>query len=102
MRISDWSSDVCSSDLLLIATVIMAISNSIFYYVKRPFSYKVFWDNKLFKTLLVISFPLYLQNISSTIFDSLDRLLIAKYLKFSEVGFYSLSGLVIIDRKSVV
>ncbi|MBB2149900.1 lipopolysaccharide biosynthesis protein [Pedobacter gandavensis] len=84
---------------LLIATVIMAIANSVFHYLKRPFNYRIFWDNKLFKTLLVISFPLYLQDISATIFDSIDRLLIARYLNFAEVGFYSLSGLVIIPLR---
>ncbi|MEJ7691794.1 oligosaccharide flippase family protein [Daejeonella sp.] len=84
---------------LLIFTVVIAICNSIYYYVKRPFNYNIFWDNKLFKSLLVISLPLYLQDISTTIFDSVDRLIIAGYLDFKEVGFYSLASLVIIPLR---
>jgi len=87
---------------LLFMTIFMAISNSLYYYIKRPFNYRVFWDSKLFKSLLVISFPLYLQDISSTIFDSIDRLVIARYLSFSEVGFYSLSSLVIIPLRLLI
>ncbi|MDR7372354.1 polysaccharide biosynthesis C-terminal domain-containing protein [Flavobacterium aquidurense] len=87
---------------LFIATIIIAMINSVYYFVNRPFSFNLFWDNKLFKTLLIISFPLYLQDISSTIFDSIDRLIIARYLNFSEVGYYSLSSLVIIPLRLLI
>lgn len=87
---------------LFVSTVLIAIINSVFYYINRPFNFNLFWDNKLFKALLIISFPLYLQDISSTIFDSVDRLIIAKYLNFSEVGYYSLSSLVIIPLRLLI
>ncbi|PJJ10934.1 polysaccharide biosynthesis protein [Flavobacterium sp. 1] len=92
----------CGIKSLFVSTVVIAIINSVFYYINRPFNFNLFWDNKLFKALLIISFPLYLQDISSTIFDSVDRLIIAKYLNFSEVGYYSLSSLVIIPLRLLI
>lgn len=89
-------------EALLIGTIILSFSNSIYYYIKRPFNYKVFWNNKLFKTLIIISFPLYLQDISTTIFDSIDRIIIAKYLTFDQVGFYSLASLVVVPLRLLI
>ncbi len=93
---------VWGMEALLIATLVIALSNSVYYYVNRPFNYNIYWSNKLFKSLLLISFPLYLQDISSTIFDTIDRLIIAKYLNYAEVGYYSLSSLVIIPLRLVI
>lgn len=77
---------------LIWGTIIVTFVNSVYYYIKRPINYKFYWNNTLFKSLFFITFPLYLQDISSTIFDSIDRLIIANYLSFKEVGLYSLSS----------
>ena len=79
---------------VLFSSLIIALITSVLYFVKRPFKLCLFWDNKLFKSMFLVAFPLYLQDISAIIFESVDRLIIAKFLNFKEVGFYSLSSFI--------
>lgn len=79
---------------LLFGITLSSFAYAIFFYVKRPLKYKWFWENKLLKSMIFVGFPLYLQNIVQTIFSSIDRLIIAGFLSFKEVGYYSLSAMI--------
>ncbi|WP_170137670.1 oligosaccharide flippase family protein [Chitinophaga dinghuensis] len=87
---------------LLITTLLIAVANSLYYFIKRPIAYKLYWNNTLFKSLLFVTIPLYLQDISATIFEGIDRLIIAKYLDFKEVGLYSLASFINLPLKLFV
>jgi O-antigen/teichoic acid export membrane protein len=76
---------------LLAGYLTLSTFKSIYFYFKRPFSYKYVWDFSLLKKLMFSAFPLFLVTIISTLFISIDRLLIAGLLNFENVGLYSLS-----------
>jgi len=52
------------------------------------------WDNKVFKSLLLIGFPIMLMIFANAIFTTIDRLLILKFLDAKSLGFYSLGNLI--------
>lgn len=79
---------------LLIGLIVANIINAVFYFIKRPFHYKWYWNSKWLWSLIIIAFPLYLEQISKIIFSSIDRLLIASLLSFKDVGLYSLAAIV--------
>jgi len=87
---------------LFLSTIILSLINSIYYYTNRPFNFKIYWDSQLFKKLLLISFPLYIQDISTTVFESIDRLIIARYLTYAQVGLYSLASIVIVPLRLLI
>ena len=76
---------------LLAGYFVIAIIKSWYFYVKRPLDYKWVWDFPVLKKMIVIGFPLFLVTLTSILFTSVDRLLIAGLLDFENVGFYSLS-----------
>jgi O-antigen/teichoic acid export membrane protein len=67
---------------------------SIYLLFKKPIKLKWYWNNKLLRSLIFVGFPIYLQTVVTIVFSSIDRLIIAKYLSFEEVGHYSLSTLI--------
>jgi O-antigen/teichoic acid export membrane protein len=76
---------------LLISYFILSIINSIYFYRKRPISYKWVWDFPVLKKMIFSGFPLFLVSLISILFTSVDRLLIAGLIDFKNVGLYSLS-----------
>ncbi|MBN2669264.1 MAG: polysaccharide biosynthesis C-terminal domain-containing protein [Bacteroidales bacterium] len=79
---------------LLIGVFIANLAVSVYFYFKRPFDYKLYWDINLFKQMVVSAFPIFLVSITSIIFVSIDRLIIASMLSFKDVGLYSLSSFI--------
>ncbi len=69
----------------------ISIAKSLYYFLNRPFPYKWVWDPTLLKKMMFTAFPLFLVTIISTVFLSVDKLLIAGLLNFENVGLYSLS-----------
>lgn len=87
---------------LLAGLILSSTANSIYYILKRPIKFHLYWDFNLLKKMIFIGFPIYLQNIVQVIFTSIDRLIIAGYLSFEVVGYYSLSGLLNIPITLIV
>ena len=80
---------------LLFSILFIHLSASIYYYRTKPFPVKWRLDLRLLKKMLFIGLPLFFSSILSIVFVSIDRLLIAYYLSFNSVGYYSLGALVI-------
>ncbi len=76
---------------LIFGFAINNVIQSVFYFRRRPIKYKLTWNSAKLKTLLKITFPIFLVTVISTVFGSIDRLLIASMLDFRNVGLYSLS-----------
>lgn len=64
------------------------------YYNRVPYGYHYVWNPQLLKKLILIALPLFFADASSIVFSSIDRVIIAKFASFEDVGFYSLSNLV--------
>jgi O-antigen/teichoic acid export membrane protein len=79
---------------LLTGYLVLSIVKSSFYLINRPFNYKWVWDLPVLKKMMFTAFPLFLVSIISTVFISIDRLLIAGLLNFENVGLYSLSAFI--------
>jgi len=77
---------------LLTGYVAISVIRALFFFVRRPVKYKWDLDLNVLKRLVFSAFPLFLVTIISTVFTSIDRLLIAGLLNFENVGFYSLSS----------
>lgn len=76
---------------LLAGYFIVTVLKSAYFYFKRPITYKWVWDFPVLKKMMRIGFPLFLVSITTILFSTIDRLLIAGLLDFKNVGFYSLS-----------
>lgn len=61
---------------------------------KSSYSIKWRWDNSVLKSLLVIGFPIMLTIFANTIFTTIDRMLILRFLNTKSLGFYSLGNLI--------
>jgi len=79
---------------LLISILSANIFKSFFYYFNRPFNYKFYWDCVLLRKMIYLAFPLFLYTIISTIFITIDRIIIASFLSYEKVGYYSLGSLI--------
>ena len=75
---------------MLIFNTIIAI----LYYKYANFGFRFAWNNLIVKRLLFAGLPLFLYDISSTIFSSIDRLIIASFETLKDVGFYSLGNMI--------
>lgn len=76
---------------LLIGVLILSIIKSMYFFLKRPIKYNWLWDYPLLKKMILTAFPIFLLTIISTLFGTIDRLIIAGMLNFENVGLYSLS-----------
>ncbi len=81
-------------DALLIGYLVTAIVQSVYYFKNRPVNYSWYWDWKLLRKMIFSAFPIFLVYVASSVFASLDRLIIAGMLNFAEVGLYSLSSFI--------
>jgi len=77
---------------LLLGVLFTHLIVGIYFYYARPVSYRHYWNTKLFFKLVSVAFPLFLVTATSLVFVSVDRLIIASYLSFADVGLYSLSS----------
>jgi len=65
------------------------------YYSKIEYGYKWNWNTRLLKEKFFVALPLFLADAAAYVFNSVDRLLIASFLSLKEVGYYSISSIVI-------
>ncbi len=78
---------------LLWGVILTAIVSSVYYYRRRHLPYRWHWNNRLLGSLVIVAAPLYLESISTTVFSSIDRFIIASALSFRDVGLFSLSNI---------
>lgn len=76
---------------LLFGYFAITIARSLYFYYKRPLKYKYLVDFPVLRKMISIGFPLFLVSLTTVLFSTIDRLLIAALLDFTNVGFYSLS-----------
>ena len=77
---------------LLAGYLALSIVKSCYFYYKRPLNYELTIDFPLLRRMIAIGFPLFLVTLTTVLFSTIDRLLIAAMLDFSSVGYYSLSA----------
>jgi len=74
--------------------VLIALILSIFYYKYIQYGYHWYWNWNIIRKLLFVAFPIFLTSISTLIFSSIDRLVIATFGSFEEVGFYTVGNMI--------
>lgn len=80
--------------MLFAGFIITNAATALYFYYNRPSPYRLFWDWQIFYKLVKTSFPLFLVMISGIVFSTIDRIIIASYLSFTDVGLYSLSNFI--------
>ncbi len=68
--------------------------NIAYILVKSDLKLRFHFEPKRFKSIITFSFPLLLIGILTTIFRSIDRILVAKLMGFKALGFYSIGMMV--------
>jgi len=66
------------------------------FYIQRlhPYHFQYYWNNRALWDQLKLGLPLIIITFIHNFFKNLDKLLIAKYLGFADVGLYSLATMI--------
>jgi O-antigen/teichoic acid export membrane protein len=80
----------------LIAKVLTLSFMLIYYLYKNDTKLKYYLNKWIIINEMKIGFPILLLDASTTIFSTIDRILILNKLSFSDLGLYSLSGIIFI------
>ena len=75
--------------LILLFTLVYSVVN-----FKEKIKLKI--DINILKKLIIIGFPIALISLATTLFATIDRILILNILGFEDLGFYSVAGIFII------
>ncbi len=75
----------------IFAMALSLLFNVVYLLAKHPFNFHWFFDLRKLKPLLATGFPLMTLGLLLGVIRSLDRIFIAKYLGFREVGLYSIA-----------
>jgi len=76
---------------LLAGFLFITAIQSIYYFQHRPVKYHWLWESTMLRKMIFAAFPIFLVSVASSVFASIDRLIIASMLSFESVGLYSLS-----------
>jgi O-antigen/teichoic acid export membrane protein len=68
--------------------------SSLYAYFKSNFQVRLKWNSKILKSIITIGFPIMIISISSSLFQTIDRVLILKFLDTKSLGLYSIGWLV--------
>ncbi len=71
------------------------IFNVVYIYWHHNFHFRLQFDFKRFKALTLFGLPLMLIGIMTTVLRSIDKIVIAKFLGFEALGFYSIAFMVL-------
>jgi O-antigen/teichoic acid export membrane protein len=75
----------------LIASVILStLSKGIYIYDKTAYRFSLVWDFSELRRLLIIGFPIIIGLILLALYNSVDRLVIVRYLDSRQLGYYAL------------
>lgn len=77
----------------LIGYTLSIIAGTIYAFLKSDCLINLQWKTSVFKKLIVVGFPIMLIGVSSVLFQTVDRLLILKFLDIKLLGFYSIGSL---------
>jgi len=80
----------------LIAKVITLFFVLIYYVYKNDTRLKFYLNKLIIINEMKVGFPILLLDVSTTIFSTIDRILILNKLTFTDLGLYSLSGIIFI------
>ena len=75
----------------IFALILSYIFNIVYVCMKFPFRFRWHYDPVLMRQLMVFGFPLMIQGVMTVVFRSMDRVMIAKMLGFTALGFYSIA-----------
>lgn len=73
------------------AMILSFIFNIVFVYSQYPFRFKWTYDPATLKPLVTFGLPLMVLGLGMTLFRSLDKIIIAKFLGFEPLGWYSIA-----------
>jgi len=68
-------------------------ASSLYAYFKSKSLIRIQWNSKVLKSLIVIGFPIMVITLSAILFQTVDRVLILKFLDTKSLGLYSLGWL---------
>ena len=77
----------------LIGQTLPILVGLLYSYYKSSYSIRWRLNYKVLKSLIIVGIPLLLLGVSNLIFQTVDRLLILKFLDIKELGFYSLGAM---------
>lgn len=75
----------------ILALSLSYVFNIVYVCMKFPFNFRWSFDRPLLRRLTIFGFPLMIQGIMTVIFRSMDRVMIAKMLGFTDLGLYSIA-----------
>lgn len=78
----------------ILALILSLIFNILFVRTRYAFNFKWNYDLKALKPLVSFGLPLMVLGLAITFFRSLDRIMIAKFLGFKMLGWYSIALMV--------
>lgn len=74
----------------------LIISNGILtviYWKNIKYGFQIIWDYNIVKRLLFAGIPLLINDISATIFTSIDRIIIISFSSLEQVGYYTIGNM---------
>lgn len=80
----------------LIGQVLVNLANAIYYFVIKKYPLKFSFEFKVWKDSVRVGFPISVEVMIELVFTTMDRLLIVAFLGFTQVGYYSLTSLMVV------
>ena len=80
----------------LIAKVLILLFMLIYYIYKNDTELKYYLNKSIIFNEMKVGFPILLLDVSTTVFSTVDRILILTKLSFTDLGLYSLAGIIFI------
>lgn len=74
---------------LIIKAIIVLMFFVLLLHIYRPIKVKLFWNKKIFLSLLKVGFPIFALVILDSFVLTIDKVWLLKYTTLSQVGFYS-------------
>lgn len=80
----------------LIGQILLNTINAIYYFTIKRYPLKFSFDFKIWKDSVRVGFPISVEVMIDLIFTTVDRLIIVTFLGFTQVGYYSLTSLLVV------
>ncbi|MBM4159197.1 MAG: hypothetical protein FJ216_10535, partial [Ignavibacteria bacterium] len=80
----------------LIGQILVNLSNAVYYFIIRKYPLKFSFNFKIWKDAVRVGFPISAEVMIDMIFTTIDRLVIVAFLGFTQVGYYSLTSLMVV------
>jgi O-antigen/teichoic acid export membrane protein len=80
----------------LIGQILVNLANSVYYFIIKKYPIKFSFNYKIWKDSVRVGFPISVEVMIDMIFTTIDRLIIVAFLGFTQVGYYSLTSLMVV------